>query len=500
MQKLWSIRHEVIVLFAGLLFPLAFAPFNYTFLAPLSLALLFASWLNTSIRHAVLRGYLFGLGLFAVGISFVYISMHDFRGASVAASIILTALLVAYFSLFPALAAWISVRWLKQRSIIRLYLIFPAAWVLVEWLRSWFFVESPWLQAGYSQIGMPLAGLAPITGIYGISWATAFTASALVASVRSQGWVRVGGLILCTLGWISCGYLQQIKWTNPAGTAFKATLLQGNIPQDRKWQPEYRQSTLDLYTKMTREHWDSDLVVWPETAIPAYYRELKDNFLKKLSQEARQKQTDLLLGIPMKGGFKQEKRYNALISLGVTEGIYQKRHLVPFGEFLPLQPISGMIADFLGISMPHITPGKADQGLLYAAGYPLMASICYEGTFGTDMRMGLPQATYLVNVTNDAWFADSIAPHQHLQMTRMRALESGRYLLRATNTGVTAIIAPDGSIVSTAPQFKQAALSAEIIPMKGSTFYIRYGDKPMLIGLILCLLIGILVSNRDEKL
>ena len=499
MQKLRYIRVEAIILLAGLLFPLAFAPFNYSFLAPVSLALLFASWMNSSTRRAIVRGYLFGLGMFAVGISFVFISMHDFRGASVAVSITLTAILVAYFSLFIALTAWISAYLLRSKPVIRLFLIFPAVWVLVEWLRSWFFIESPWLQAGYSQMGTPLAGLAPITGIYGISWATAFTASALIAIVRCQGWRRFAGIIACTMIWISAGYLKQIEWTHPAGAAFKVTLLQGNVPQDRKWQLKYRQSTLDLYATMTREHWDSQVIIWPETAIPAYYREVKNGFLKNLKKEAQQQKTDLLLGIPMKGGVELEKRYNALISLGATEGIYQKRHLVPFGEFLPLQPASGMIADFLGISVPNISSGQANQALLYAAGYPLMASICYEGVFGEDMRTGLPEATYLVNITNDAWFADSMAPHQHLQMTRMRALESGRYLLRATNTGITAIVAPDGHIVSTAPQFEQTSLSAEITPMKGSTLYIRYGDTPVIMVLLLSLLIIILICNNNNN-
>ncbi len=491
MLTLSQIKYESTALIAGLFFPLAFAPFNYTFLAPVSLALLFASWMNSSTRRAIIRGYLFGLGMFAVGISFVYISMHDFRGASVATSITLTAILVAYFSLFTAFAAGISTsRLLRQKPAIKLYLVFPAVWVLVEWLRSWFFVESPWLQGGYSQMDTPLTGLGPITGLYGISWATAFTASALVSIVHLKGWRRFCGIIACTLIWISAGYLKQFEWTQPAGPAFKVTLLQGNVPQDRKWQPEYRQSTLDLYATMTREHWDSQVVIWPETAVPAYYHEVKDNFLKALDKEAQLQQTDLLLGIPMKGGAGRRKKYNALISLGTTEGIYQKRHLVPFGEFLPLQPLSGMIADFLDISVPNIASGEANQALLYAAGYPLMASICYEGVFGEDMRSGLPQASYLVNVTNDAWFADSIAPHQHLQMTRMRALESGRYLLRATNTGITAIVAPDGQIVSTAPQFEQAALSARITPMKGSTIYIRYGDKLILSALVLSLLIA----------
>lgn len=501
MLTLSQIKYESAALMAGLFFPLAFAPFNYVFLAPVSLAVLFTSCLNTSIRRATLRGYLFGLGMFAVGISFVYISMHDFRGANVTTSISLTAILVAYFALFIALAAGISAcSLLRKKPVIQLFMIFPAIWVVVEWLRSWFFVESPWLQAGYSQIDTPLAGLVPITGILGISWATAFTASALVGIVRFQDWSRFAGIIACAMIWGGGSYLKQIEWTHPAGPAFKATLLQGNVPQDRKWRPEYRQLTLDLYATMTREHWDSQVVVWPETAVPTYYQEVKDSFLKKLKEEAQQQQTDLLLGIPMKGGARQEKRYNALISLGASEGIYQKRHLVPFGEFLPLQPVSGMIADFLGISVPNIASGEANQALLYAAGYPLMASICYEGVFGEDMRAGLPQATYLVNVTNDAWFADSIAPHQHLQMTRMRALESGRYLLRATNTGVSAIIAPDGQIVNTAPQFEQAAVSAQITPMKGSTLYIRYGDKLVLCALFLSLILAMLLpSALDSK-
>jgi apolipoprotein N-acyltransferase len=259
------------------------------------------------------------------------------------------------------------------------------------------------------------------------------------------------------------------------------------VPQNQKWQPEFQRATINLYADMTRQHWDARLVVWPETAIPAFYQQIKDTWLADFRAEAAQHNTDLIIGMPW-GDLETRSYYNAMVSVGAKPGHYFKRHLVPFGEYLPLRPIFGWVLDILQIPLSDFARGENSQEPIKAAGYAVASSICYEDVFGNESRDALPQAAYLVNVTNDAWFGNSMAPHQHAQMAQMRALEAGRWLLRATNTGVTAVISPQGRIIKQAPLFQQAAITAEIIPMSGATPYIRFGDTPVLV-----LLFGLLV-------
>jgi apolipoprotein N-acyltransferase len=285
---------------------------------------------------------------------------------------------------------------------------------------------------------------------------------------------------------IICGWLARIPWTQPAGAPFSVALLQGNVAQNEKWAPEFQRATLEMYTQMSREHWDARLVIWPETAIPAFYHQVKETWLAGLQEEAQAHGADMLIGIPVIN-LETQRYYNAIVGMGERPGLYFKRHLVPFGEFLPLRPIFGFILEVLQFPLADFAPGGDDQPLLHAAGYPLAASICYEDVFGDESRLGLPEAAYLVNVTNDAWFGDSIAPRQHLQMARMRALESGRYLLRATNTGVTAIISSKGQTIAQAPLFQRAAVTAMATPMQGATPYIRWGDAPVIVVLVLML-------------
>ncbi|HYE37853.1 apolipoprotein N-acyltransferase [Methylocaldum sp.] len=474
--------YDILALLGGLLLPLAFAPFNYPVLAVAALLLLFAGWLNVLPRRAFLRGYLFGLGQYGLGVSWVYVSMHDYGGASLFEAAALTFVFTAFLALYPALAGWLSVRFFGGGRIYKLLVVFPAVWILVEWFRGWFLTGFPWLQIGYSQTDTPLAAYGPILGVYGIGWSLAFVAGGILAAFHSARKPRmiVAVAIISVLG--LGGVLSGVSWTQPAGEPFKVTLLQGNVPQNMKWQPEFQRATLQMYTEMTRQSWDSRLIVWPETAIPAFYHQVKDTFLADLEAEAKASGTDLLIGVPFYDQV-QDRYFNAVVALGKSPGVYFKRHLVPFGEYLPLRPVLGFVLDILEIPLSDFASGNGGQTPLVAAGHPLVASICYEDIFGQESLAGLPQAAYLVNVTNDAWFGDSIAPHQHVQMAKMRALETGRYMLRATNTGVTAIISPKGEITVAAPLFQRAQATGTITPIAGSTPYALWGDWPVVIAL-----------------
>ena len=481
----------------GLLLPLAFSPYDHAWLAPISLFALFGSWLNAKPLQAFLRGYVFGLGQFGVGVFWVYNSMHDFGGASPVEAGGLTALFVLILAFYPATAGLLSAYFFKEAGWHRkLLAVFPAFWVLCEWLRGWFIADFPWLQVGSSQVDTPLGhGLAPVLGVHGVSLAVALLAGLALSAFNRNDWQRRAAMLGIGLLLVACAGLSHIPWTQAAGEPFKAVLLQGNVPQNQKWLPELQRATFDLYVGMSREHWDAKLIVWPETAIPAFYHQIKDNWLAELKEEAATHHTEIILGIPW-ADLATQRYYNAMVTVGEKPGHYLKRHLVPFGEYLPFRHVFGWVLDILEIPLADFAGGEPGQEPMRAAGYPLAASICYEDVFGNEARDALPQAAYLVNVTNDAWFGDSMAPHQHVQMARMRALESGRYMLRATNTGITAVISPQGQIVSQAPMFQQAAVVAEITPRSGATPYVRFGDGAV-VGFLLALLV--FLKLRPEK-
>ncbi len=488
-SKYWDFCAPV----AGILLTLAFAPFDYACLAPFALAFLFASWLNSSAKRAALRGYLFGLGAFGSGVSWVYISMHDFGGAGAPGSCVLTALFAAFWALFPALAGYLSV---KTKGPGRVMLM-PVIWMLVEYFRGYWVLNGfPWLQIAYSQLETPLAGYIPVFGVYGTGFMVALTASIIVEIFRSdKKWLLIMAL---TVLWGEGGLLRYQTWTHGIGQPIRVSMIQGNIAQDQKWRPENKINTILKYKNMTEEHWDSNVIIWPETAIPAYLDQVKDVFLAPLANAAKQHNTDLIISVPVQET-APTKNFNAVITLGKEQGIYRKTHLLPFGEYLPLQPLSGFVLNMINIRLGNFTAGAINQPLLKAGGYSFVTLICYEDSFGELTIRGLPDAAYLVNVTNDGWFGDTIEPHQHMQMARMRAIETGRFLLRATNTGMTGIISPKGQIINQAPLFQETALTGTITPMGGMTPYASWGDKPVIVAMVV-LLLCVMLYGRFFKI
>jgi apolipoprotein N-acyltransferase len=472
---------------AGVLFTLGFAPFDYAYLAILALSLLFGCWHDISPKRALLRGYLFGLGEFGLGVSWVYVSIHDFGHAGIASAGALTALFVAFWAVFPALAGYLCA---KLTNINRV-LLMPVIWLLVEYLRGYWVLDGfPWLIAGYSQLETPLAGYVPIVGVYGTGFLVALSAAFIVFFAQYKNW-KIAGVLLVL--WTIGGYLQTVQWTKAIGAPIKVALIQGNITQDKKWLPENKINTLRLYKTLTEQHWDAKVIVWPESSIPAYFSEVNEGFLMPLHQLAQQHNTDLIVSLPIDSASGEQ--YNGTMTLGSHIADYRKKHLLPFGETMPWQPVSGFILSQLKLRLGDFSAGANNQPLLSAGGYRFITSICYEDVFGEQAIEGLEKTAYLVNVTNDGWFGDSIEPHQHLQMARMRALETGRFLLRSTNTGLTAIVAPNGNIIQQLPAFEVAVLSDNIIPMGGLTPYAKIGDAPIMYVIVL-LLLGMLLHSR----
>ena len=484
----------------GALLVLAFAPYGLYPLAVLTpLGLL---WLVAfeSPRRAAWRGFLFGAAEFACGVHWIYISLHDMGGLESSLAVLMLAMLVAIMALYSAAACVLAVRYAPQAGALQALLVFPAAWTLLEWVRGWFLTGFPWLSLGYSQVDSPLRGYAPLVGIYGVSFCVLLSAGGLaLAFARGVSLRRRLALLAALTGlWVAGGLLSGLRWTEAAGPDLSVSLVQGDVPQDQNWDPETFTPTLNLYRKLTDEHWDSKLVIWPEAAVPAYQDEVQLTYLDPLEEEARKHGTDILLGVPTYDP-ASDYYFNSVISLGSSDGTYDKRHLVPFGEnfeFLPHWVKSAL----RNLDLPYssFTPGAADQPLLKAAGYPIGTSICYEDAFGDEIMRALPQAAFLVNVSNDGWFGDSIALPQHLEIARMRAIETGRYLLRATNTGITAIVDDGGRVLAQAPLDKVVVLDGTLKPLKGATPLTHWGDS-LAAGLSMLLLLGCVWRTRRRS-
>lgn len=472
---------------AGAVLPLGFAPFGWFWLTPLSLAALFVSWLDCLPSTAAKRGFVFGFAGFTAGTYWLYISIHIFGQAPLWVAVPLMLGLVVIMGGYLAACGWFAARVQAGRMLTWL-LVWPAAWVLVEWLRGWLFTGFPWLSLGYGQIDGPLRGWAPVSGVYGLGMVTAILAGALVCCWRGALRERLVAVSVIAVIGVGSWLLDGREWTTPSGDALQVALVQGSISQDRKWLPEQRRPTMELYRDLTFSGPAADLVVWPEVAIPAMAHTVTD-FLSELQYAAEEIGLQLLLGI-LVYEVDTEQFYNSLIALGTETGIYNKRHLVPFGEFFP---VPSFIREWMRLmSLPYrdTAAGERRQEPLRANGILLAPSICYEDAFGSETLDFLPDAGLLVNVSNDAWFGDSLAPHQHLQIARMRALETGRYMLRTTNTGITAIIGPDGGIRAESPQFETHVLRGSVRAYTGATPYVRTGNWPVLLFAGLLVLVG----------
>ncbi|SJM95338.1 Apolipoprotein N-acyltransferase [Crenothrix polyspora] len=483
---------ELLALLYGILFTLAFAPFDYPYLSIIALSCLFASWQQVTPKRAMLRAYLFGLGSFGLGVSWVYVSIHDYGYVSVTISALLTMIFVAVWALFPMLVGYLSTA-VSPKSSVRL-LITPALWMLIEYLRGHLFLNGfPWLLCAYPQLETPLAGYVPVFGVYGTGFIVTSTAAMIAALIihKHRVWLFSGAIaIIWAIGFL----LKSFTWTHSIGDPVNVALIQGNIEQDQKWLPENKIKTLGLYQSLTEQHWGTPIIIWPETSVPAFYSEINEAFLQPLSQSAAQQHSDVVASLPLDDNTLNEY-YNAVLTLGKENRFYRKTHLLPFGEYLPWQPVSGFVLKLIGLKLGNFTPGQLNQPLLKAGGYAFTTSICYEDAFGDLAINNLQNAAYLVNVTNDAWFGHSIEPHQHMQIARMRALETGRFLLRATNTGITGIVDPKGKLIKQAQPFTTTVLTGAIIPMNGLTPYAKIGDKPILYSLLV-LLFGVVIYEK----
>ncbi len=469
-------------LLLGALAVAGYAPLAFYPLAILALAGLFhLLHAANSRRQGFWLGYCFGLGLYGAGVSWIYISLHDFGGMPMPLAIIATTGFCAFLALFPGLAGWLGAHFSTYRRWAM-----PAAWVLGEWILNWIFTGFPWMAVGYSQVpASPLAGLAPLFGVYGVSLAVAVCAALLAALLARGSGARRPLLAALLAIWLGGSLLKQIEWSRPAGEPVRVSLLQGNIAQDLKWRPEEILRTLATYLDLAQRH-PAQLVVMPETALPLLAHHVPQDYLETLAEQARASGGDMLVGVPEK---QDGRYYNSMFSLGTAPvQVYRKSHLVPFGEFIPFKSVLGWVYEhWLHIPLTDLSPGDPYQQPLHIAGQRVAVNICYEDVFGEEIIRQLPAATLLVNASNDAWYGRSLAAHQHRQISQMRALETGRMMLRATNTGATAIISPRGEVIAEAPHFTTTALTGWAQGHTGTTPYVLFGNWPV-VGMIVLML------------
>lgn len=476
---------------------LAFAPFDLWIVLPVTLAVFISILYHCQSAAASFRsGYFFGVGLFGAGVYWIYFSLHLFGGAIAILAGLGTFLFVLFLALYPACLAMLLSRFGKNDAWF--FLTVPAAWVLFEWLRSWFLTGFPWLSVGYSTIDWPLAGYAPVGGVFLSSLALVLCSGLIAWFICRRSVLSALAAIVSIAVIVGGGYaLQKIEWTQPLeNRTVDVTMAQGNIAQELKFQPNLLQDSIDLYSSLSES--GAELVIWPESAIPTVFSDLAE-WEVSFAESLKQRGTTVI-----SGGFTSDedftKYYNAIKVLNGTEDqVYVKRHLVPFGEFTPFRDLISLLSDLITIPMSDLSPGTGPIEPIDVNGVRYGMSICYEDAFGSEMRAQFPGANVLINVSNDAWFGDSTAPHQHQEIAAMRSLEFARPMLRVTNTGITSLINYRGKIVEQGPQFEAAALDVEVIPREGVTPYVMLGDWLAVILSAVMLLAGWLTGRKTDQ-
>ncbi len=491
--------YYLLAFLSGTSLTLAFAPFEWRAIALLAPAVLFyLLHVATTHKQHLLLSYAFAVGMFGTGVSWIFYSMYFFAQAHYLLAGGLTFLFVILMSLFVGYLGTFTYRFRYSPLSLKLMVFFPASWVIVEWLRGWLLTGFPWLYLGHTHIDNWLVAIAPITGSLGVSLLSTLLSGALVLLIIGKNKQRLSAIVLMIsiLGFTFL--LGKINWTTPIGAPIKVSLLQGNIPQEKKWLPETRLPTLELYQKMTQENWDSDLIIWPETAIPGFFRDHMEDVITPLQQQSKATQTDLLIG----GFYFNESdpagSENSILAIsGESRSIYSKRHLVPFSEYIPFLEHIRWLGKWIQLPYDSVKQGVG-LTTLDIAGVTAQMSVCYEDAYGNETIRGLPAATMLINISNDGWFTGSIEPEQHMEIARMRSVETGRYLLRGTNIGVSAIVNEKGKITATEPLYTTTVIKGDAQPFVGATPYVRVGNWLVVMTLSLLLLLGA-ISYRQRK-
>lgn len=466
----------------GALLPFSLAPYHCWPLALVCIAL-FADLLpQQTPKQALLRGWSFGTGLWGVGVSWLFVSIHEYGYTPAWLASLMVLFVAIVMGSFTGLMAYLYRRFNLDKHAL---LTFAPLFIIFEWLKTWLFTGFPWLFTGYAFIDSVLVAYAPILGVFGVGLLAVVSAQCLlmIAKYQQKAWSYAA---LISLIW-GVGYgLQYVTWTkSDYKQGLSVSIVQGNIPQDVKWQMEWRDKTLAIYEQLSKSEWGQDVVIWPEAAIPMFQYEAND-FLIKINNTATASNTAFVTGIPYADLENINKQgippfYNSIAALGAGNGLYFKQRLVPFGEYVPFESWLRGVLPFFNLEMSSFSAGNPQQSSLIVKDHKLAAAICYEIAYPEITRRNAAKADFITTLSNDGWFGTSTGPHQHLQMVQMRALETGKWIIRATNTGISGFISPKGTIVKKAPQFKRTVLRGHVYPVKGQTPFSRLGNWPILI-------------------
>jgi apolipoprotein N-acyltransferase len=512
------------LLCSGALQTLSLAPFDFWLLGPISIViiLLVTRALNAPSQNfkGFFYGWVFGLGLFGSGASWVYVSIHTHGHAPPFLAGSLTLFFVAGLALFPALSFFIYGR-LKTSSKTGNALLFTSCWVIGDLFRTYFLTGFPWLFLGYAHLDTPLAGWIPIIGIYGLTAISVASGIALYFSaslfvkvlpvfIKGKKYYhpskfrshyhpkkiafKLGFIFLISLFWFKGPLFNTIKWTTENEKELKVAVLQTNIPQEEKWKSSQRYKTLNLLEQMTAEAWETDLILWPETAVPLLYDQAVP-FIERVSKDAKLHNSNIISGLPFRkfdADHKTQILHNSIISFGQGEGIYHKQKLVPFGEYVPLQDLLRGLIAFFDLPMSDFRTGSSDQAPLRSFDYQVAPFICYEVVYPDFVSQNIKGSEFLLTISNDSWFGSSIGPLQHLQMAQMRAAENRRFMIRGTNNGISAVIDNYGKVVDQSEQFVRTTLYSQVKLFQGETPFMKYGSWPVgilsALSMIFCLI------------
>lgn len=494
LTSLW--RGHLIAMLSGACAVFAFSPYHYWIVLCVITGVFYLTLRNLSIKAAACRGFCFGLGFFGAGIYWVYISIHLFGDASSFLAGLLVFLLDLFlaavcFSPWCALYCWLSD---KHSDSVRNVLLFSGLWVLGELFRGWFLTGFPWLFSGYSVIDTPVAAWAPVVGVYGLSLLLTLTSTSVAHWIRHPRQLSVSFVLaVCVVVILASWPLKSIQWTHPVGKPVSFNAVQGNIPQQIHWDQNYIERILHTYLKLSKRSGQNSIIIWPENAIPVIYQNMPE-LVASLNKQASANNNALVFGVPWAKG---RDYYNAVAVLGEGQGHYLKQKLVPFGEYVPFQSLVRGLITFFNLPMSSFSQGPANQRLIQVKGYPVAIYICYEAVYPDFSARLARGSAFIITVSNDSWFGRSVGPWQNFQMVRMRALETGRYLINDTNDSATSLISPAGKVLQQIPSFHAGVLKGKVQPMEGLTPFMRYTSVPVFV-LCLMMLAGALLK-RERK-
>ena len=480
---------SALALVAGMVYPLAFAPYAVWPAALIAFALLYAALGGAGRGQALLRCFLFGIGKFGVGAYWIFVSLNSYADISVALAV---GLFLTFLILASALSSLIAFFVVATRYPVMDALIFAVGCCIAELAVSMPVALSfPWLHLGYALIDTPLASFAPLGGVWLVGFAAALSAAAI-----AQAFKRVwGGVVLSSAIWCAGWLLPTASWED--GEDVSVALVQGNVPLHVKWRPGAWEEMIAHHLRLSRRAGDARLVVWAESAIPANIRDIEDRVAASLQA---------LDGRILFGTFERAvaglapATYNVVAALDGGEiEVFRKAHLVPFSEYIPLREVFGDLLRPLGYPMSSLTAESAAQAPLRIGEMGIAVALCYEVAYAQIVRRRANAAELLVVLSEDSWLGDTTGPWQHMQIARMRALETGKFLVRATNDGVTAIVDPTGTVTAALDRFQAGVLRGGVAAIGGSaTPFSRLGLIPIATLILLVLIAGRVFRARER--